>query len=82
MTNTLSQVQAVLSAQLSVTADQIGTDYHLVDDLGADSLDVVEITMMLEDHFDCVISDEDMQSLSTVADIVQWLEQQQGATHG
>lgn len=72
------RVKRSLSKQLSVTFEEIHLDSHIVDDLGADSLDVVESIMILEDEFDCLISDEFIEGFSTVNDIVEWLKDNYG----
>ena len=63
-----------LAEQLEVSADNIRPEHHLVNDLGADSLDLVESMMALEDQFDCLINTEDLDVFRTVGDVVQWLE--------
>lgn len=56
--------------------DQVTPEANIIDDLGADSLDQVELVMSLEEEFACEIADEDAEKLLTVADIVKWLEEQ------
>ena len=63
-----------LAEQLEISADNIRLEHHLVNDLGADSLDLVESMMALEDQFDCLINSEDLDGFRTVGDVVQWLE--------
>ncbi|MEG2073697.1 MAG: acyl carrier protein [Angelakisella sp.] len=68
------KVAAILAEQLDFNVDEITTATDLVDDLGADSLDLVDLVMSLEDEFDMEISDEDIESIRTVGDIVKYLE--------
>ncbi len=68
------KVAAILAEQLDVEEDTITMNTHLVDDLGADSLDVVDLVMTLEDEFDMEIPDEDIENVRTVGDIVKYLE--------
>ncbi len=71
------KIQEVLSEQFEVSADSITLDTNLVDDLGADSLDVVELIMSVEDEFGLSISDEDAANLTTVGKIIEYIEKQQ-----
>lgn len=68
------QVRKLLSTQFQVDPDEITPDTSLVDDLGADSLDVVELIMSLEDSYGISISDDDAAELTTVRRIVDYLE--------
>ena len=65
------KVAAILAEQLDAEEDAITLDTSLVDDLGADSLDVVDLVMTLEDEFDMEIPDEDITEVRTVGDVVQ-----------
>lgn len=71
---TLEKVQTILADQFEVSADSISADTNIVDDLGADSLDVVELIMSVEDEFGLQISDEDATELTTVGKIVEYIE--------
>jgi acyl carrier protein len=71
------QVRDALAQQFEVDPDSISMDTNLIDDLGADSLDVVELIMSLEDSFGVAISDEDAAQLYTVGKIVDYLEKLQ-----
>ena len=70
-------VQKALAEQFEMEADSITMDTNLIDDLGADSLDVVELIMSLEDEFGIAISDNDAAQLYTVGRIVDYLEKLQ-----
>ena len=71
------KVQSALASQFEVDSASITMDTSLIDDLGADSLDVVELIMSLEDSFGIAISDEDAAELYTVRRIVEYLEKLQ-----
>lgn len=71
---TIDKIKELLAAQLNISKDKIQDDSKLVEDLGADSLDMVEMLMTLEDEFGVSISDEDALNLKTVADIVSYIE--------
>jgi acyl carrier protein len=71
------QVRDVIVDTISCDADEVTMETHLADDLGADSLDAVELNMAFEDTFDISIPDEDMQEMKTVADIVNYIEDHQ-----
>ena len=68
------KVQKALAEQFEVSPDTITLDTNLVDDLGADSLDVVELIMSIEDEFGVSISDEEAATLVTVQRIVDYVE--------
>jgi len=70
-------VRNALAEQFEVDAESITMETSLIDDLGADSLDVVELIMSLEDMFGITISDEDAAQLHTVSRIVDYLEKLQ-----
>jgi len=70
-------VRNALAEQFEVDAETITMETSLIDDLGADSLDVVELIMSLEDLFGITISDEDAAQLHTVSRIVDYLEKLQ-----
>jgi acyl carrier protein len=71
------KVQQALASQFELDPETITMDTNLIDDIGADSLDVVELIMALEDEFGIAISDEDATQLYTVRRIVEYLERQQ-----
>ena len=72
--DTFERVKKVIAEKLSVDEDRITPDSRFVDDLGADSLDMVELTMALEDEFGISISDETAQGIVTVQDAVEFIE--------
>ena len=69
------KVAAILAKQLDVEEESITPETNLVDDLGADSLDVVDLVMTLEDEFDTEIPDEEIENIKTVGDIVRFIEE-------
>ena len=71
------KVQKALAEQFEVSPDTITLDTNLVDDLGADSLDGVELIMSIEDEFGVSISDEEAANLVTVQRIVDYVEKLQ-----
>jgi acyl carrier protein len=68
------KVQQLLSEQLNVPAEKITLESNIVADLHADSLDVVEMLMSLEDNFNIQVDDEDAANLLTVGAIVEYIE--------
>ena len=71
------KVKSVLAQQFELDPESITMDTNLIDDLGADSLDVVELIMSLDDEFGIAISDNDAAQLYTVGRIVDYLEKLQ-----
>mgnify|MGYP003331664671 FL=1 len=67
-------LEKILSERLNVDVSTITDESHIVDDLGADSLSVVEIVMDIESEYEVEIPDEDAENLWTVADIKEWVE--------
>ncbi len=70
------KVQQILSKQLKEDETKITPDSRVIDDLGADSLDSMEIVLELEDAYNIEIFDEDMEKMLTVKDIVEHIEEQ------
>ena len=68
------QVRQLLAHQFEVDENTITMDTNIADDLGADSLDVVEILMAIEENFGVSISDDEIPNLKTVRDIVEYVE--------
>ena len=71
------RVKAILSDQLDVDENEITMDSLIADDLGADSIDVVDLIMSLEDEFDMEIPDDQIEGIRTVGDVVRYLEEKQ-----
>jgi acyl carrier protein len=67
-------VKEVVMEQLSKSADEVQESSRFSEDLGADSLDIVELVMTLEEKFDIEIPDEDAEKIKTVADAVAYIE--------
>lgn len=70
----LEKIQAMLAEELNLPVSKVTADAKIVEDLGADSLDVVELLSRLEDEFGIVIPDEDVEGLITVGDVAAELE--------
>lgn len=70
----LEKIQAMLAEALNLPIEKIVPDAKIVDDLGADSLDVVELLSQLEDEFGITIPDDEVENLVTVADVASALE--------
>lgn len=64
----------VVVEQLSVPKENVKMESNIIEDLGADSLDVVELVMALEEKFDVEIPDSDAEKLKTIADVVTFIE--------
>ena len=73
----LEQIIEIISKQLKTDADQITPETNIMEDLGADSLDVVELLMAIEETFGVTVPDEDVQGLKTIQDIVNYVEANQ-----
>lgn len=71
--STFDRVKKVVVEQLDVNEDEVTLSASFVDDLGADSLDVVELVMGLEEEFDIEIPDEDAEKITTVSDAVSYI---------
>lgn len=67
-------VKKIVSEKLSVSIDEVKSDSNFIDDLKADSLDIVELGMAFEDKFGVSIPDEDYEKLRTVSDAVKYIE--------
>ncbi|MDD3593225.1 MAG: acyl carrier protein [Candidatus Gastranaerophilales bacterium] len=74
MSNTLERVKKVVVEQLSVDESQVVESASFTADLGADSLDTVELVMAFEEEFGCEIPDEDAEKIQTVKDAVDYIE--------
>mgnify|MGYP000722073681 CR=1 FL=1 len=67
------RVKKIVSDQLGSSVEEVNNDSSFVDDLGADSLDTVELVMALEEEFDVEIADEDAEKISTVNEAVDYI---------
>jgi len=72
--NITEKVTEIIVEQLSVSADQVKPESKMIEDLGADSLDAVELVMAVEEEFEIEVPDEDAEKLITVGDIVAHVE--------
>jgi len=68
------RISKIIVEQLGVNEDQVKTEAKFVEDLGADSLDIVELVMALEEEFGTEIPDEDAEKLLTVGDVTKFIE--------
>ena len=68
------KLKDIIAEQLSVDADEVTMDSNIQDDLGADSLDVVDLITSIEDEFDLSIPDEAVEEIKTVGDIANYIE--------
>ena len=73
MSSVEDQVRAIIAEQLGVKADEIKNDASFVDDLGADSLDTVELVMALEEEFETEIPDEEAEKITTVQHAIDYI---------
>lgn len=71
------KVRAILCSQFDVEEDVISLTTRISEDLGADSLDAVDMLMSIEDEFDVEIPDEEVENIHTVADLVNYIEEHQ-----
>ncbi|MEE8400417.1 MAG: acyl carrier protein [Desulfobacterales bacterium] len=69
------QVKKIIAEKLSVDLDEVVPEATFADDLGADSLDLVELIMSMEEEFDIDISDEDAEKLTTVQDAISYISE-------
>ena len=75
MSDIQERVKKIVVEQLGVEEDQVTPDASFVDDLGADSLDTVELVMALEEEFDCEIPDEEAEKIATLAQATAYVEE-------
>ena len=76
MSDTLEQIKAVVADKLGAEVDEITEDTRFQEDLEADSLDLVELIMALEDEYSIQISDEEAQEIRSIKDAVAYIEKQ------
>lgn len=77
MSEVYDRVKRIIVDRLGVEEAQVSLEASFKEDLGADSLDVVELVMELEDEFDLEISDEDAEKITTVGDVVKYIQSQE-----
>jgi acyl carrier protein len=73
-----AKVKEIIVEQLGVNEEQITSEASFIDDLGADSLDTVELVMAFEEKFDLEIPDEDAEKMRTVGDAISYLKEKLG----
>jgi acyl carrier protein len=78
MTAVADKVKAIVAEQLGVKEEEVTDTASFIDDLGADSLDTVELVMALEEEFGVEIPDEDAEKMATVGDAVRYIETKAG----
>ena len=74
MSSVEDQVRAIIAEQLGIKTDEIKQDASFVDDLGADSLDTVELVMALEEEFETEIPDEEAEKITTVQNAIDYVK--------
>jgi len=77
MSSVEEQVRGIIAEQLGLKADEIKNDASFVDDLGADSLDTVELVMALEEEFETEIPDDDAEKITTVQQAIDYIKARQ-----
>ena len=77
MSNIQERVKKIIIEQLGVSEDEVLEDASFVDDLGADSLDTVELVMALEEEFECEIPDEEAENITTVKQAMDYVSNHQ-----
>jgi len=78
MADTAQRITAIIVEKLGISEDDITPEASFTNDLGADSLDIVELIMDLEKEFDLTIPDEDAEKIATVGDAIRYVESKQG----
>ena len=79
MATVLERVQRIVAERLGVEEDQVTENAEFIGDLNADSLDLVEVIMAMEQEFDVEISDEDAEKIRTVGDAVSYINEHQSS---
>ena len=72
----LEKIQAMLAEALNLPIEKVTPDAKIVDDLGADSLDLYELVMALEEEYNCEIPSDDLTAIATVEDVIKFLKEQ------
>ena len=73
------RVTELIVEQLGVSKDEAVLSASFIDDLGADSLDIVELVMSLEEEFDIEIPDDDAEKIQTISDVINYVKERSGA---
>lgn len=73
----LEQVKNIIEEQLGIDPSEIYEDSSFIEDLGADSLDIVELIMAFESEFDMEIDDDEVENISTVGDVINYIKSHQ-----
>jgi acyl carrier protein len=68
------RVSAIIVEQLGVTKEELAPGASFIDDLGADSLDIVELVMAMEEEFDIEIPDDDAEKIQTIGDVISYVK--------
>ena len=69
------KLQEIIADQLEIDASEIDYESNIIDDLGADSLDIVDLVMSVEDEFGIEVPDEALENISTIEDMVKYIEE-------
>jgi acyl carrier protein len=78
-TETEEKVKEIVVEQLGVSADEVVLEASFIDDLGADSLDIVELVMAIEEEYGIEIPDDDAEKIQTIGDAVRYIDERTGA---
>ncbi|MDH5720777.1 MAG: acyl carrier protein [Spirochaetia bacterium] len=71
----MDKIKKIIAEQLGVDESEISPESHFIDDLGADSLDTVELVMALEEEFGIEVPDEDAEKIQTVGDVAKYIDE-------
>ncbi len=80
-TTTEDRVKTIICDQLHVEGEKVKLNASFIEDLGADSLDIVELVMTMEEEFDMDIPDEEAEKMKTVGDVVNYINAKSSANH-
>ena len=75
--NIVERVKSIIVDQLNVSAEEVTNEASFIEDLGADSLDIVELIMALEEEYDIEIPDEDAEKIQSVQDVINYIQSRQ-----